>query len=95
LSSACSAAGQAGIKHNEEKTDDTDDEDDVQLGDCGSEFRSGDKRILGSVVLMTRQTGADKDCDSYDPFNYFYFLKLTDYKLLNDNICDLCEKISC
>jgi len=47
------------------ETGDTDEHDDQQVDDCGSEFRCGDKRILGSVVQMTRQTGADEDCDSY------------------------------
>jgi len=35
-------------------TGETDDEDDQQVDDCGSEFRWGDKRILGSVVKKTQ-----------------------------------------
>jgi len=50
---------------NEVRTGDTDDNDDEQVGDWGSEYRCGDKRILGSVVKRRlRQTGADEDCVS-------------------------------
>jgi len=36
------------------KTGDTDDENDEQVDDWGNEFRCGDKRMLGSVVKMTK-----------------------------------------
>jgi len=36
------------------KTGDTDDENNEQVDDWGSEFRCGDKRMLGSVVKMTK-----------------------------------------
>jgi len=36
------------------KTGDTDEQDDKQVDDWGSDFRCGDKRILGSVVKMTK-----------------------------------------
>jgi len=41
-------------KHNKVKTGDTDEQDDEQVADGGSEFRCGDKRILGSVVQITK-----------------------------------------
>jgi len=31
-----------------------DDQDDEQVDDWGSEFRCGDKRMVGSVVKMTK-----------------------------------------
>jgi len=38
----------------EVKTGDTDDNHDEQVDDRGSEFRCGDKRMLGSVAKMTK-----------------------------------------
>jgi len=48
---------QAEIKHNEVRTGDTNEQDEEQV----AEFRSEDKRILGSEGQMTKLT---KDCDS-------------------------------
>jgi len=36
------------------KTSDTDEQDDELVADWGSEFRCGDKRILGIVVQKTK-----------------------------------------
>jgi len=41
------------------KTGETDDQDEEQVADEGVSTGWGDARILGSVVLKTRQTGAD------------------------------------
>jgi hypothetical protein len=49
------------------KTGDTDDDNDEQVYDSGSEFRCGDKRMLGSVVKMTKTEWCrvDNDCDNH------------------------------
>jgi len=42
------------INTNKVMTGDPDDQDDEQVDDWGSEFRCGEKRMLGSVVKMTK-----------------------------------------
>jgi len=64
---------QAWIKHNNVKTGDTDDVNDEQVDDWGSEFRCGDKRMLGSVVTMTKTEWCRLECDTM--VGYYYYIK--------------------